>query len=90
MAKTPKLKRLTAKKLDLLIESLYRKNCSGITIPMLEIPAIFRAAKTAYDEGFVGAETNVAAGVPLADVEAALVTAVKDAIVAKVAAIRVN
>jgi hypothetical protein len=40
-------RRTKADPLDARISRLYGVNCSGITIPMLEIPAIFKVARAA-------------------------------------------
>lgn len=54
-AKTKTPKRLTDKKLDRWINALYCSHFNGVQIPMLSIPAIFRAARTAYDAAFEAA-----------------------------------
>jgi hypothetical protein len=48
-AKAPKP--LTAKKLDKEIGRIYHANCSGIQIPMMDIPKVFAAGRRAYVEG---------------------------------------
>lgn len=42
-------KRMTTKKLDAMIDRIYRENCSGIVIPMLSIPKIFKAGRDAWN-----------------------------------------
>jgi hypothetical protein len=39
------------KALDAEIDQLYRVNCSGVQIPMLDIPKVFAVAKQARAEG---------------------------------------
>ena len=48
-AKAPKP--LAGKKLDKEIERIYYANCSGIQIPMMDIPNVFAAGRRAYVEG---------------------------------------
>lgn len=55
------MKRLTPKKLDALIESLYRKNHSGVTIPLMSIPGIFKVARSAWTDALVAGTDAVAA-----------------------------
>lgn len=43
--------KIAAKKLDREIEILYRQNCSGIQIHMMDISKVFDAAKLAHKEG---------------------------------------
>lgn len=45
---TKTVKPLAGKKLDAVIEQAYTRNCSGIQIPMLEIPKIYKVARDAY------------------------------------------
>jgi hypothetical protein len=43
--------KIAANKLDKEISKLYRENCNGMQINMLDIPRIFEAAKKAHSEG---------------------------------------
>jgi hypothetical protein len=48
---TTRTEKLAAKNLDRLIERIYRQNCSGITIDMLDIGKVFAEGRKAAAEG---------------------------------------
>ena len=56
---TKTAKRLTPKQLDTTIERLFGLHCHGVEIPILAIPSIYKAARTAYAEtGDLAVTTN--------------------------------
>lgn len=56
--KTKAPKKLSDKKIDALIDTLYRRNFTGVQIPMLEIPRLFRVARAAYLTSFEAGVIN--------------------------------
>ena len=45
------MRKLTAKQLDKEIDAIYRRNCSGITIDIMDISKVFAAGRQAAAEG---------------------------------------
>lgn len=43
--------KIAANKLDNEINRLYRENCNGMTINIMDIPKLFNVAKEAHKEG---------------------------------------
>ena len=43
--------KIAAKKLDNEIEQIYRENCNGIQVSIMQIPAIFEVGRKAHAEG---------------------------------------
>lgn len=48
---TPRARKMAEKRANKRIERLYYASCSGVTIPLYDIPKVFAAGRVAVDAG---------------------------------------